>query len=561
MRPLLLAVPTLAVLAAAALAQDGRYTDPGGRFALTPAPGWQVRATPAGALATAPDGSASFAVTPTATGAEVPLRDLADGYLEMVRNARPGIPVTVLADTPRPVGGAAGHRRTLRVGEDERSAVFLDAVFVRADRGGLILSGSCAFAARAAHEPLFTAMVDSVGAAPAAAGGGGDAARAGLEQKLRALDAARDAGVLTAAEHAQKRAAIEAELRALQPARDPELERRLEALDAARAAGILDAAEYGRKRAELLAGSAAPPAAGEAAPTAGAGAEPPLPAGRKGQTYRHPIGFSFWHPDGWKVTEHEDFLQLEPTAPAMEDGSPLELYFIVGDTVEGTGITRADDPKVLSYLDEQVKSLAPALARSGPPRPTETAHGHGCVVDWRCKLPDGRDLLARCHVTIVQQHGVSLLALGLPDRIAPREDELRAMFRSFGFGEGERDPALVGSWELVATSSIRNDSPFETDWSRARAVGESKSRLTLGADGRFERVDEWHMIALGAGVGLESKDRKVDRGQWRAGGGTVYLISDDRTWSDYRYELRQGQAGAELRTATGDKGQVWRRIR
>jgi hypothetical protein len=558
MRPLLLAC---LALAAPALAQDGRYLDPQGRFTLTPAAGWQVRPTPAGVLATAPGGTASFAVTPTQTAPEVPLRDLADGYVEMVRNSRPGLPLTVLADAPRAVGGFAGHRRALRVGASDPAAVFLDAVFVRAARGGLILSGSCAFAARIEHEPLFAAMVDSVGGATGAPALGGDAARAELERKLRALDAAREAGVLTPAEHAQKRAGLEAELRALEPARDPEVERRLEALDAARAAGVLDAGEYARKRAELLAGTAVAPAAGATGPAAGAGEEPPLPAGRKGQTYRHPIGFSFWHPDGWKVTEHEDFLQLEPTAPATEDGSPLELYFIVGDTVEGTGIGRADDPQVLSYLDEQVKSLAPALARSGAPRPTETAHGQGCIVDWRCKLPDGRDLLARCHVTIVQQHGVALLALGLPDRIAPREDELRAMFRSFGFGAGERDPALVGSWELVATSSIRNDSPFETDWSRARAVGESKSRLTLGADGRFERVDEWHMIALGAGVGLESKDRKVDRGQWRAGGGTVYLISDDRTWNDYRYELRQGQGGAELRTATGDKGQVWRRIR
>jgi hypothetical protein len=243
----------------------------------------------------------------------------------------------------------------------------------------------------------------------------------------------------------------------------------------------------------------------------------------------------------------------------MEDGSALELYFVVGDTVEDTDITRADDPRVLEYLDQQVKSLVAILERSGQPVPIPTPKGSGCSVDWRCKTPDGRDLLARCYVTIVHEHGVALLAFGIADKIARREPDLRGIFLSFGFGEGDRDPALVGSWDLVATTSIRNDSPFESDWSRASAVGEQKSRLTLSADGSYERVDDWHMIALGAGVAIEDHDRQVQKGKWCAGGGVVYLVSDDKTWTDYRYQIVPGDDGVRLRTASGDRGQLWDR--
>ena len=73
-----------------------------------------------------------------------------------------------------------------------------------------------------------------------------------IREKLKALDAARAAGILSDDEYDRKKAELEARLAAAAaPPIDAETQRKLKALDAARAAGILseeeryDAAEQG----------------------------------------------------------------------------------------------------------------------------------------------------------------------------------------------------------------------------------------------------------------------------------------------------------------------------
>ena len=65
------------------------------------------------------------------------------------------------------------------------------------------------------------------------------------------------------------------------------------------------------------------------------------------------------------------------------------------------------------------------------------------------------------------------------------------------------------------------------------------------------------MIAGAGGVWLESKDTKESRGTWYAGNGSLHLIWDDKSWQEYKYEIRQTPQGARLLLASGGKGELW----
>jgi hypothetical protein len=279
---------------------------------------------------------------------------------------------------------------------------------------------------------------------------------------------------------------------------------------------------------------------------------------QKGKTYRHVIGFSFWHPDGWTVRAEDDFLQLVPPDPGTSGGEPTEIYGIIGESVAEDGISRADDPQVLEYLDQTVGSLNPTLRRTGRPKAIETASGKGVVLEWQGTTVGGDALAARAFASIIRQHGVALIALGLKERVASREAVLREMFVTFGFGEGEKDPALAGSWTLVSTYAVSNDSPFETTYSKARMVSETSSVLEIRGDGSWIRTDTSQLIAMGAGIIIDSgPQKKTSKGKWSAGGGALYLMWDDGSWQDYKYKIEGSASGRELKLVCGSSGETW----
>ncbi len=327
---------------------------------------------------------------------------------------------------------------------------------------------------------------------------------------------------------------------------EAEIRRKLEALDAARAAGVLSEEEHTRKKSALLAAGTRAPESEKA------------PAGRQGQTFRHPIGFSFWHPSGWSVEDRTDALRLLPPDPGGTAADPTEVYLIVAESVAGTGIREPEDPRVAAHFDEQVRALAPFLRREGKAEPAEMARGRGAVLDWRGKNPRGDAIRARAFVAVLEDHGVALVALGVEERVAARDADLRRMFATFGFGEGDRDATLVGAWDIVSTYALRNDSPYETAATRASSVSETQSRLVIRADGTFTRTDVSQTIVMGAGVSLESgPEKKVRQGKWNAGNGTLYLRWGDDWWMVYRYRLQREGAGVRLLLEVEGRGETW----
>jgi hypothetical protein len=374
------------------------------------------------------------------------------------------------------------------------------------------------------------------------------AAAPATAEKLAALKAAYESGILTEEEYARKKAEIEAQAGGAPKLPDEETRRKLAALEQAHESGILNDQEFDSKKAELLGDAGAP-------------AAPP----GQGKTYRHPIGFTMWHPTGWQVLEQEGALQLAPPDPATRDGQPAELYFVTGESVAEEGITRSDDPQVTAYMNEQVAAFAPQLKAKGITGTVPLAHGSGTIMDWEAQSPTGEAILARAYIAIVKQSGVSLIAMGQKDKVMAREQVLRKVFTSFSVDEGERDPAVVGTWHLVSEYSTTNRSPFEPPETRASIASETKNTLVLRPDGTWQQTIVSHFIAIGASnpitggsIVLDSgPERKTYQGRWNAGNGALYLMSQDDRYDDYKYQVRRGAGGRELVLVTGGRGKVW----
>ncbi len=392
---------------------------------------------------------------------------------------------------------------------------------------------------------------------------GGDAkpaaGRAEIQAKLTALEDAHKAGILSNEEYAAKKLELQAELSRLEPPPDPEVRKKLTALDDAHKAGILSDEEYSRKKAALLGAGAAPDATPASAP-APAAKEPLIPA-TKSKVFRHAIGFEFVHPADWSVKEQGDILVLTPADPATGPEGALEIYLITGERVDTEGITRPDDARVTEFLDAQVKQIAPAFERTGRPGAIDTSSGKAVVLDWAARNPNGQELLARCYVNIIKGNGVTLTGIGIKDKILARDPVLRRMFTSFGMKSGKQDAALVGQWSLSGTTSLTNWSVYEDSWSRAKMVADSHTNLTLAADGRWTRLYESQMLAGGAGIWIESNDRKVSKGTWYAGDGVLYLVTDDDLWETYKYKIEGAGAGRRMRLASEKLGTLWKEAR
>ncbi|MFW6108569.1 MAG: hypothetical protein ACOC8D_02020 [bacterium] len=285
------------------------------------------------------------------------------------------------------------------------------------------------------------------------------------------------------------------------------------------------------------------------------------PQPRKGKLYRHVIGFQFWYPAGWQIKELDEGLQLIPPTAAATPQGPAEVYFITGESVAGEGIAQASDPRVIQYLDATMRGLSPILQRVAQPAAFPTARGQGVMLEWRGRRPDGKTAVARAYAAIIRNHGVALLAFGLPEPLKARDADLRRMFASFDVGQGARDRQLVGVWKLKATTSITNWSTWETHWSRASAVSEQKSTIAFRADGTWTRTDQYHMIVGAGGLWRETDDAETHTGRWNAGSGQLYMVWKDNSWEDYRYQVVRTADGVQLRLACGKRGELWDRVR
>jgi hypothetical protein len=403
--------------------------------------------------------------------------------------------------------------------------------------------------------------------------------RAGdVQARLKALEKAHKAGILTDEEYARKKAELEARLKADAPPVDEATRRKLKALEEAHKAGVLSDEEYARKKAEIMKKKApAAPVPAEAGPAPrkaphgkaphgkappGQGKEPrqttgkPILPRKKGKTYRHTFGFTFWYPEKWRIRVAEGGLHLVPPDLKSNQYGPTEAYLVIGDSAEE--ITRPDDPRVIRYFEERIMGFAPFLRRTGTIESVRTSGGPGALILWEGRNPAGMEVRARVHVVLLKGFGVALVALGERGQIEARKPTLKAMFSSFGVGAGEKDPRLVGRWrtERHFFSGTFSSTTIRHMILRPNGTFTSGGRLLAGMDHHDGGGDRTGSTSLDTGKA------RGEHGRWAAGKGRLYLMWKDGSYAEYGYHI-EGQPGSRslLLKPPGGKNQLWGEVR
>lgn len=254
----------------------------------------------------------------------------------------------------------------------------------------------------------------------------GAAVPADLQNKLNALEAARQAGILTNDEYARKRAEIDAQIRPLAPPQpDPVTQQKLQALDAARAAGVITEAEYTQKRAQLLGQGVAT----GVTPAIGTATTPPVttvPATWK--TAQSPAlgGFSMKHPPEWAAT-------TSTAGPALSLSNGARTVEVL------------PAPNVTSL--QQVYSNVLGQIRGQTGNYTELASGKGQIggqeallCDFTGTNPEGKPVVTRL-AGVLYGTNAFLIIMGAPSSevgtIRPLWD---MMLSTFTFGSATTTP-------------------------------------------------------------------------------------------------------------------------
>jgi hypothetical protein len=253
------------------------------------------------------------------------------------------------------------------------------------------------------------------------------------------------------------------------------------------------------------------------------------------KTYSHPNGLSMSYPPEWQFKPFPQGLQLIPPDGGSNEKGPTEVYMVLAEGAQG--ITSAEDPRVLAYLESQLLQLAPFFRRAGEVEKIRAGAAPGIVVSWEGTNPDGLKVRALALSTILKGYGISVVALGDTKRVQSREKTLRGIFASFAAGAGEKDPQLAGSWKFWSYTSSAD----------GKLGSERTLLVTLQADGTvlWKSYGETSGSVSGRdslgnekfSAGWAGQSANNGRGTWSAGGGKIYVCWQDGTLGEWSYHL------------------------
>jgi hypothetical protein len=266
------------------------------------------------------------------------------------------------------------------------------------------------------------------------------------------------------------------------------------------------------------------------------------------------------YPPDWEARNLGQALQLVPPNATSTEKGPTEAYFVTGEGA--AGITSAEDPQVLLYLETQMAQFAPFLRRAGDVEKIRAGAAPGILVKWQGTNPDGLKLQAQALATIMKGFGIAILALGETKQIELREKTLRGIFASFAAGEGQKDPQLVGAWKYWSYKGSATGN-YSTEQTRF---------MTLAADGACAWSSNSESIATVKGRdsqgnetfygGVAGNKGDADRGTWSAGDGKLYVMWQDGTLGEWTYQVQGVRGNRKLLLLSGNqsKPEEWMEV-
>ncbi|HEX8551361.1 MAG TPA: hypothetical protein VF681_07370 [Abditibacteriaceae bacterium] len=270
------------------------------------------------------------------------------------------------------------------------------------------------------------------------------------------------------------------------------------------------------------------------------------PQGGDWKIYRHAVGISIRYPASWKTKEIEGALQIVPPGALVVGGQAREIYFAFADGAEG--VTSAQDPRVLPYLDEKLRGIAPFLQQQGQVQTVNAGAVPGILATWQGTNPQGLDVRAHVFAVVLKGYGVGILAMGDAKRIAQREPVVRQMFASLAASSEQRDPQIAGTWKFWSYKSSPNGK-FGT---------ETKRRFILGRDGRCSWSSGGETSGSAESGSFVSNRNSNDAGRWSAANGTLYVLWNDGSTSSWSYRVGTPASGRRLYlTGASGKPDEW----
>lgn len=274
----------------------------------------------------------------------------------------------------------------------------------------------------------------------------------------------------------------------------------------------------------------APPAQPDPPPPARPEERPVSPASTADwPSWRHAIGASFRYPPGWTVQEGEGAVLLTPPDQALQDGQPLEAFFLVSLPAEGVG--DPSDPRALEFVAAQMGQMFPHLTRAGEPQRL-TLGDPVAAHTFEGTSPAGVKVRARVYLKVLRDTGLLAVAVGEVGRITARDPVVQQLVSTFTMGEQQLQPRLVGAWRAVSHYSSGNFGSTSVTYLTLRPDGVCvmSSRLLASAT---------HTDMGGAETGwtgADSGEGGAHHGRWSADDETLYLRWSDGDAGEFSYE-------------------------
>lgn len=260
------------------------------------------------------------------------------------------------------------------------------------------------------------------------------------------------------------------------------------------------------------------------------------------KVFKHAIGVSMRYPATWTQHPAAGMLQLIPPDVLMANGQAREIYVAFADG--SSGVTTAEDPRVVQLLDQKMQGFAPFLQRTGEPQSVKAGTLPGIKVTWEGTNPTGLQVLAHMYVVILKGYGVGVLALGDSKRIAMREGTVQQMFSSLAGSSEKRDARLAGRWKFW---SYKGNSQYSVETNRSMVLDPS-GRCSWNSNG--EAVGSFNTGNLYNNSGSGSL------GRWSADNGVLYILWDDGDNSSWGYRFEPTQSGGRRLYLTGSNGKT-----
>jgi hypothetical protein len=265
-------------------------------------------------------------------------------------------------------------------------------------------------------------------------------------------------------------------------------------------------------------------------------------------TYRHPLGYSFEHPTGWRVEQRQQGTLILP-GDAATDAAGNALEIIALSSQAAPGIERADDPQVLAFFEQN----SPGMRRVSQVERLASGLGAGIVLTFEGTL-NGIDARRRLYVTLHNGEAIYVMHESSRELGPKRDDAARAIFTSLSYAQPASDPQVVGQWR-------RSMNTGSTD-SRGGIFTQDDEAIVLHPDGRVEYGRSTTISGTSSGVSiLGGGNPNVQRGRYTAAGGTITVTWEQGGTERFEYSVFMHEGVPHLRIGpSGSGARFYRRL-